>query len=312
MRWQPRRAWLAVLVGVFGLALGLMAWGRAGAQPVSTSGPPVQHASVNGVDLGYVDQGQGVPIVFVHGAFSDRRAWEGQREAIARQYRYIAPTQRYFGTAPWPDAGEKYSIVTHVNDLTAFVRELKVGPVHLVGWSYGGAIALTLAVQHPELVKDLFLYEPSLATFVTDAADAKAAGEDRRDMSTPAANASKAGDNAGAVRLFFDGVNGQPGFFDALAPESRAMFLENARTIPLLLAAPPPPGISCTDLGQIRVRVAVAMGELTRPFYRIVADTASRCIQGAHLVVVPGGRHAAPALTPAAFNEALLGFLKES
>jgi hypothetical protein len=85
--------------------------------------------------------------------------------------------------------------------------------------------------------------------------------------------------------------------------EPRAMFLENARTIPLLLAAPPAPGISCTDLGQIRVRVAVAKGELTRPFYRILADTASRCIHGAHLVVVPGGRHAAPALTPATFKQ---------
>jgi pimeloyl-ACP methyl ester carboxylesterase len=309
MRGQPRWIGLAVLVGASGLALGSVASSRAGAQAVSA---PVKHASVNGVDLGYVDQGQGAPVVFVHGAFSDHRAWEGQREPVSRWYRYVAPTQRYFGTDPWPDAGEKYSLQTHADDLAAFIRELKAGPVSVVGWSYGGAIALTLTVQHPELVKSLFLHEPAIATFVTDAADAKAAGEDRRDMATPAANASKAGDNAVAVRLFFDGVNGQPGFFDALAPESRAMFLENARTIPLLLAAPPPPGISCADLGQIKVPVAVAKGELTRSFYRIVADTASRCIPGSRLVVILGGRHAAPALTPAAFNEALLGFLRDS
>ena len=83
-----------------------------------------------------------------------------------------------------------------------------------MGWSYGGAIALVVAVQHPELVKSMFLHEPAgIASFVTDPADVKAAGEDRREMIAPAAGANKAGDSAGAVRFFFDGVNGQPGSF---------------------------------------------------------------------------------------------------
>ena len=88
--------------------------------------------------------------------------------------------------------------------------------------------------------------------------------------------------------------------------------LDNARTIPLLFSSPPPPALSCDELGQIKVRVAVAKGELTRTFYRIVADTASRCIPGSRLVVVSQARHGAPALTPAAFNDALLGFLKDN
>ena len=53
---------------------------------------------VNGVDLIYLDQGTGAPVVFVHGAFSDLRFWEPQRQAVAKQYRFIAFTQRYFGT----------------------------------------------------------------------------------------------------------------------------------------------------------------------------------------------------------------------
>src|SRR5206468_10206580 len=158
-------------------------------------------ASVNGVDLVYLEQGQGAPVVFVHGAFSDR-AWLGQREAVAQRHRYIALTQRYFGTAPWPDSGEKFSLATHADDLAVFIRELKAGPVHVVGWSYGGAIALALAVQHPKLLKTLFLHEPAgIASFVTDPADAKAASEDRSAM-VGASGASKAGDTAGAVRLF--------------------------------------------------------------------------------------------------------------
>src|SRR3989442_6658529 len=59
------------------------------------------------------EQGTGPPVIFVHGAWMDLRYWEPQRQAIAMQYRFIAYTQRYHGTAPWPDAGPQYSAVTH-------------------------------------------------------------------------------------------------------------------------------------------------------------------------------------------------------
>jgi hypothetical protein len=90
--------------------------------------PEVHHARVNGVDLPYLDQGHGVPVVFVHGDPGDHRAWEGQREAVAERYRFIAPTQRYFGTGPWPDDGAGFSMATHADDLAAFVRQLRAGP----------------------------------------------------------------------------------------------------------------------------------------------------------------------------------------
>ena len=82
---------------------------------------------VNGVDLAYIDQGTGAPVVFVHGAWMDLRYWEPQRQAIATQYRFIAYTLRYHGTAPWPDAGQHYSVATHVADLVAFIRWLHAG-----------------------------------------------------------------------------------------------------------------------------------------------------------------------------------------
>jgi pimeloyl-ACP methyl ester carboxylesterase len=275
--------------------------------------PAVKQANVNGVDLVYLEQGQGAPVVFVHGACADHRAWEGQREAVAQRHRYIALTQRYFGTAPWPDSGEKFSLATHADDLAVFIRELKAGPVRVVGWSYGGGIALALAVQHPTLLKALFLHEPvGIASFVTDPADAKTASEDRREMVGPASDASKAGDTAGAVRLFFEGVSGQLGAFETLPPATRSIFLDNARTIPLQFGAPPPSALSCAQLGEINVPVTVTKGELTRAYFRILADTASRCIPGSHLVVVSQGGHAAPALTAAAFNDALLDFLKDN
>ena len=100
MKWLKGRAFFAT-VGLVALF-----WGIVTAQGVSAPPPVAKQVSVNGVDLVYLEQGQGAPVVFVHGGFADHRAWEGQREAVAKHYRYIALTQRYFGTAPWPDGGE--------------------------------------------------------------------------------------------------------------------------------------------------------------------------------------------------------------
>lgn len=276
----------------------------------SPAPPSIKQVNVNGVGLAYQEQGQGTPVVFVHGAVSDYRVWDAQREAIAAHYRFIATTQRYFGTGAWADSGAKFSLATHVDDLAAFIRELNVGPVQVVGWSYGGAIALVLAMQHPELVKSLFLFEPApLGTIVTDAADAKAFGEDRKAAIGPAVAASKAGDLVGALRLFLDGVNDQPGAFDALPGPARAVFTDNARTIPLYFSAPPPPVVTCAQLAEIKTPVAIVKGELTRPLFRLIADTANRCMPKSQLIVIAKGRHSAPSQDPAAFNAALLAFL---
>jgi pimeloyl-ACP methyl ester carboxylesterase len=84
------------------------------------------------------------------------------REAIAKRHRFIAYTQRYFGTEPWPDAGKNFSIATRADDLAKFITSLNAGPVHLVGWSHGGLVAITAAVSHPSLVRSLILYEATV------------------------------------------------------------------------------------------------------------------------------------------------------
>lgn len=274
-----------------------------------TQAPKIKQVRINSTQLTYQEQGQGRPIVFVHGAITDSRTWDGQREAIAAHGRFIALTMRYFGTDPWPDAGANYSMKTHTDDLVAFIQNLDTGPVDLVGWSYSGPIALLVAVQHPELVRSLFLDEPATLAFVTDPADLKVATEDRTAIVAPAAAAVKAGDTAGAVKSLFNGVNGQPDLFDTVPAGVRTMLLDNARTLPISFAAPPPPAITCEQLGQIKVPTIIAVGELTRPFYKIAASAVARCIPGAKLVEIPKGRHAAAVQATSAFNDALLRFL---
>lgn len=128
----------------------------------SAHAPAVKTMSVNETNLTYLEQGAGVPVVFVHGGGADHRVWEPQREPVSRRYRFVAIDQRYFGAAPWADSGDNFQSAIHIADLAAFIRALGSGPVHLVGTSYGANIALATAVQHPELVRSLFLNEPFL------------------------------------------------------------------------------------------------------------------------------------------------------
>lgn len=291
---------------IAGLAIALA--GCQSPQTRSASPSAVKQSNANGVTLTYLDQGQGTPVVFVHSAFADHRFWEAQREAIAKTYRYIALDQRYFGKGLWPDNTSNYSLATHTADLAAFIRELKAGPVHAVGSSYGGAVVLALAVQYPDLVRSVFVNEPALNSIVTDTADRAVLGDAAKGLG-PIVAASKAGDLAQATRLFTDWVNGQPGGFDLIPAAMRAVHLDNGRTIPLLFAAPPPTPITCAQLGNIKVPVAVTKGQQARQSFRVIADTAARCIPGSQLTTIPNAHHMAPYENPVAFNNALFAFL---
>lgn len=272
--------------------------------------PSEQRMAVRDTTLSYRMHGSdGPPVVMVHGCCVDQRSWAPHLGAIVQGRRVFTFNQRYYGTGPWPDQGEKFSAETQIEDLAAFVRGLGVGPVHLIGWSMSGVSVLGVAVRYPELVKSLFIYEPSVASLITDPAEQKAAADNRGTVFGPVVPLVRAGDHGTALRRMMDGIDGRPGIYDALPSDFRAMQLDNARTLPVMFAAPPPPPISCEQLGQIKAPSAIARGEQTQPFYRIAGEAAARCLGHAGATVVPGARHLLPAQDPPAFAAALRRWL---
>jgi pimeloyl-ACP methyl ester carboxylesterase len=210
----------------------------------------MRQVRVNDVDLSYIEQGTGTPVVFVHGAFSDLRYWEPQRQAMATHYRFIANTARYHGTAPWPDAGQQYAWATRVADLVALMRWLNTGPVHLVGLSAGGRTATLVASQYPDLVRSLTLAEPGLHELLADLPEAQPVRDERTKALEPIDTAIQAGEVVQATKRFFEWVNNQgPGAFDKQPEALHQMILDNARTFPLTRSTPPLPAISRATLG---------------------------------------------------------------
>ncbi len=275
------------------------------------SGPLAKEVEVNGVRLQYVEHGSGEPIVFVHGAFSDLRVWEPIREEIAKRYRFIAFTQRYFGTDAWSDEGNNFNVPAHADDLAKFIRWLNAGPVHLVTRSYGGGVATNVALKTPSVVRTLTLHEPALLSVLpTDSEEGKAAREDRAKFVSSAMAANKAGDSILAVRLFFEGVYQLgPGGFDRLPQATQTMLLDNARTAPLLFGAPRPPTITCDALKAFTWPTLVTRGEKTHAYYRLINEGVSKCVPRARQVAFPNLYHDAPSCDPAAFSAALFEFL---
>jgi pimeloyl-ACP methyl ester carboxylesterase len=281
---------------------------------VPTSTPQAQAAKeveINGVRLQYVEQGSGEPMVFVHGAPSDLRTWEPVREVVAKNYRFIAYTQRYFGTEPWPDDGKNFSIPTLADDLATFITSFNAGPVHLVSWSFGGLVAMQAAVKNPTLVRSLILYEPNVISVLpAESAEGKAAREDRSKMLAPVIAANKAGDAVQAAKLAREAwLQLGPGGFDREPQTVQTRVLDNARTMLLIFGAPAPPAITCDMLKNFPRPTLVMRGEKTQVSNVLISEAISKCIPGAQLVVLQNVNHDGPSRDPAAFTGAIFEFL---
>jgi len=130
----------------------------------STSTPNRQHprpgtCPVNGVRLYYEERGQGAPILCVHGAGSSALAWTDAVRKLARLGRVISYDRRGCTRSERPHPYERTSVAEHADDAAALLDALDAAPAVVIGRSYGGTVALDLALRHPEHVRALVVLE---------------------------------------------------------------------------------------------------------------------------------------------------------
>ena len=111
------------------------------------------HADVNTISLYYEEEGQGEPLLFLHGLGSDGRSWEYQREYFANDFRVIVVDVRGHGRSAKPPG--PYSVPQFAADIFALLDHLQIDRFHLVGLSMGGMIGFQMAVDQPERFKSL-------------------------------------------------------------------------------------------------------------------------------------------------------------
>lgn len=113
----------------------------------------------NGIQTNYHDLGKGEPVIMIHGSGPGVSAWANWRlslPVLAKKYRVIAPDMVGFGFTERPD-DYNYTMQNWVDQLIGVMDALSIESAPIIGNSFGGALALALAIQHPDRVKKLVL-----------------------------------------------------------------------------------------------------------------------------------------------------------
>jgi len=141
-----------------------------------TQNPEIGQSIVaNGISTNYHDIGSGFPVLLIHGSGPGVSAWANWRltiPALAAQRRVIAPDMVGFGFSERP-AGIRYGLDTWVAQAIGLLDALKIERTDLIGNSFGGALALALAIRHPTRVRRLVLMGAAGVSFpITPGLDA--------------------------------------------------------------------------------------------------------------------------------------------
>jgi pimeloyl-ACP methyl ester carboxylesterase len=131
------------------------------ATEVSAAAPESKTVTVYGAKVHYLEAGAGQTetVILLHGMGGDATNWAQTIKPLAAKYRVFALDQIGFGLSEKPSLN--YRIMTFVDFLNQFYKELKIEKTSLVGNSLGGWIAATFALTYPEKVERLVLVDSS-------------------------------------------------------------------------------------------------------------------------------------------------------
>lgn len=118
---------------------------------------------IHGSKIHYIEEGQGDPILFLHGVPTSSYLWRNVIPHLSSLGRCIAPDLIGFGKSDKPDI--EYSIFDHINYIEKFIEKLKLTRITLVLHGWGSIIGFNYAMQHEKNCKGLVFYEAYLRPF---------------------------------------------------------------------------------------------------------------------------------------------------
>jgi pimeloyl-ACP methyl ester carboxylesterase len=275
------------------LALLLLATGiTASAQAAVSRG----FLKVDGGKLYYEAAGKGRVLVFIHGGQMDRRIWDDQFNAFAKQYRVIRYDVRGYGKSSIPT--KPYS---NIDDLQALLKSLRVQKATLIGLSLGGGISIDFALAHSDMVDALVLAGPGLSGFEFTG-DSSAIVDAARDEGP-----------AKATELWLKNPYMIPAMENPainkrvrqLATENSHVWLENP-----VLERPSKPD-AAGRLSEIHAPTLIIIGERDVPDIQAIVKKLASEVRGAKKEMIGGAGHIVNMEKPDEFNRAVSEFLNQ-
>jgi pimeloyl-ACP methyl ester carboxylesterase len=114
-----------------------------------------KYVTCNGVQLHYVEEGDGELVVLLHGFPEFWYGWKNQIPVLAAKYRVVAPDMRGYNLSDKPEGISAYHIETLAKDIAEFIKAIGVQKAIVVGHDWGAAVAWAVAAFHPEVVSKL-------------------------------------------------------------------------------------------------------------------------------------------------------------
>jgi pimeloyl-ACP methyl ester carboxylesterase len=235
-------------------------------------------------------QGAGPTIVCLHSSTGSHGQWRGLVDALSPRWRVLTPDLHGHGASPaWP-AGAADTL--HV-DADAVARLAGAGPLHLVGHSYGAAVALQLALRHPERVRSLTLYEPVVFGMLRRLAPQDTALEEIEDIAASVAALVQAGQAEDAARIFVAYWGGSRAWAQLSESQRRAL-AARVSTVPHHFNALFAARWDSRLLQRLQMPVLLLRGSATRAPARRVTELLAQALPQAQCGVLPGAAHLGP------------------
>jgi pimeloyl-ACP methyl ester carboxylesterase len=114
-----------------------------------------RYVRANGLDIYYEEQGQGPPLLLIHGGVLTGDSWQPYRAALAAHYRVIMPDSRGHGRTANPTGQMSYRLLA--DDMAALVQALDLRKPLIYGYSDGGQVALEIGMRYPDLPQALVI-----------------------------------------------------------------------------------------------------------------------------------------------------------
>src|SRR5262245_7744268 len=256
----------------------------------------------------YREAGAGPAVVCLHSSASSSRQWLPLMEQLAPRYHVIAVDAWSSGKSPrWPDA-KPLTLRDEVALLEPVLSRAR-GPVSLVGHSYGAAVALIAAMEFPERINSLALYEPVLFSVVDEQSPPPNEADGFRDAFETSAALLQAGDTLGAGRCFVDYWSGA-GSWERMPEARREQVAFSIAGIGgwahACLAEPTP----LRAFSWVGAPVLFMMGKESPPSSRAVGRLLTQVLPRVQVVELANVGHMGPVTHPDIVNGVISRFLE--
>jgi pimeloyl-ACP methyl ester carboxylesterase len=267
--------------------------------------------NIKGAQVAYSDTHTGEPVLLIHCSSSSGKEWRSLTETLGRRFRAIVPDQWGCGQSdPWMGCGG-FSLSEEAAPILEILDSLEV-PVHLVGHSYGGGIALKVARERPAMIRSLTLIEPSAFHLLrTGGAVNETLFQEIAQVAAVVQESVATGNYWGGMKYFVNYWSGSNAW-SSMSHEARFKTSQRLPKVVLDFHALFSEPAALHDYASLSHRTLLVCGEKSPGPSRRIVELLASVMPHARTVRISGAGHMSPMTHPEAVNTAIRKHLLEA